>query len=123
MYICDVNGKPQCEQTVSSIEVYPGHLIFTIEAVVVGGDLDTTYYYGTINTKFVNMDGLSNTEFEASLESFNQYNQVVNTITKCTILNYTVYSNIISSEVLSLFAQEQSETILKQIDLDSNAAI
>ena len=34
--ICDVNGKPQCEQTVSSMYVYPGHL-FTIEAVAVGG--------------------------------------------------------------------------------------
>ena len=51
--ICGVNGKPQCEETVSSKEVYPGQL-FIIEAGVVGGDFGTTY--GTINAKFIALD-------------------------------------------------------------------
>ena len=102
------------------MEVYPG-LFFTIEAVGVGGDFGATYtMYGTVNTKFLEPDDRDNVE--ASLESSNQYNQLVNTITRCTVLNYTVYSNK-SSEALSLATEEQSEEILKQIDIDINAMI
>ena len=115
--ICDVYGKPRCEETVSSMEVYPGQF-FTIEAVVVGGDFGATY--GTVNAKFLEPDDRDNVE--ASLESSNQYNQLVNTVSRCTVLNYTVYSNR-SSEVLSLATEEQSEEILKQIDIDINAMI
>ena len=52
-------------------------------------------------------------------------NKLVNTVMKCTVLNYTVYSNR-SSEVLSLATEEQSgeiEAILKQIDIDINAMV
>ena len=116
--VCDIYGTPQCEETVSSMEVYPRQL-FTIEAVVVGGDFGATY--GTVNAKFLEQDDRDNVE--ASLESSNQYNQLVNnTITRCTVLNYTVYSNR-SSEVLSLTTEEQSEEILKQIDIGINAMV
>ena len=52
-------------------------------------------------------------------------NKLVNTVMKCTVLNYTVYSNR-SSEVLSLATEEQSgeiEAILKQIDININAMV
>ena len=114
--LCDEAGKPQCEKTVASIDVYPGHL-FTLAAVVAGGDFGITY--GTVNARFIDVDSpLSETR--ASLESSNQHNQLVNTISKCTILNYTVYSNR-TSEMLSLATAEQHDDIneiLKELDVD-----
>ena len=115
--LCDKAGKSQCEQTATAIDVYPGDP-FTVAVVVVGGDFGITY--GTVNAKFIDIDPSSQTE--ASLESSNQHNQLVNTITRCTVLNYTVYSNR-SSELLSLATEEQHETILKEIDININVEI
>ena len=95
MCICGNTSKPQCDEIITSIDAYPGGM-FTIPAVLVGGDYGTTI--GTVYASFIITES-------ASLGSKDQQHQVITINSECSLLNYNVFSNR-SNETLFLAAVE-----------------
>ena len=83
--LCDSEGNPNCLDNNRKLAVHPGE-IFTISAVVVGGDLGTTT--GSIYTDFSLYDHPS----LPSLSSASQYVQIVSSVSHCSSLNYSLYN-------------------------------
>ena len=83
--ICDDGGKPQCTNNsyiINNLQVYPGEK-FTVSAVVVGGDLGLTT--GAVYAEFSPKNSVS------IMQPTSQNSQVINSITSCGQLNYTLY--------------------------------
>ena len=83
--LCDSKGTPQCKIDsyiiVKNYGVYPGEM-FTISAILVGGDFGATggpVYVDCSSTP--------------CLTSTLQYSQVINNVTHCSNLTYSLYSN------------------------------
>ena len=82
---CDNDGKPQCTSNSylnNHLQVYPGE-IFTVSAVVVGGDLGLTT--GVVYAGFSLENSVSR------MQPTSQYSQLINSIASCAQLNYTLY--------------------------------
>ena len=93
--ICDHDGKPQCKNNsyiFSSYNIHPGEE-FTLSVVVVGGDFGLTI--GTIYANFV--------EPNSSTSLWPDYGQEIRSISTCTKVNYTLYSQMINSSVVVYF--------------------
>ena len=87
--ICDGSGIPQCQNNsyiLMNREVHPGET-FTVSAIVVGGDFGATK--GTVYADFVSFDHSS----IPTLKSTSQHIQVINNITHCTALNYSIHEH------------------------------
>ena len=87
--LCDSEGNPDCQEITRKLALYPGE-IFTISAVVVGGDLGTTR--GLIYADFSPLDH----PLQPSLMSASQYVQPVNSVRHCSRLNYSLYNYTIN---------------------------
>ena len=99
--LCNENNQPQCADLlkvfVTGIDVHPGEL-FTIAVVVVGGDFGTTR--GNVHTHFVDLNRST-----TSTLGYNQTSQEVSQNTKCTNLEYSLFSGN-DYELLSITTQE-----------------
>jgi predicted outer membrane repeat protein len=83
---CDETHKPLCHNISYnhySLSYYPGEII-TVSVVIVGGDWGATH--GMVYAKFQPPNSSS------TLKPSSQYNQWINE-SRCTSLNYSVYSN------------------------------
>ena len=88
--LCDSEGIPQCKNNsynYRSLEAYPGEL-FTVSAVLVGGDFGVTR--GSVHANLLYLDDPS----LPSLTSLSQYTQVINNVTHCSNLSYSLYGNM-----------------------------
>ena len=86
--LCDSEGIPQCKNNsyiFRNYEVHPGEM-FTVSAIVVGGDFGGTR--GPIYADFSPIDHPS----LPSLTSPLQYIQVVDNVTQCSNLNYSLHN-------------------------------
>ena len=85
--LCDSNGTPQCTNLpaifVEGGSIYPGNTV-TVTLVIVGLDFGTTT--GRVNTNFLHLNG------NKTLLNPNQWSQLVENVTECSQLKYTVYS-------------------------------
>jgi hypothetical protein len=91
--ICDADGKPQCNEVMINLQVYPGEQ-FSLHIVVVGGDSGTTT--GNAYASFL---------YQNSTSVFDQQHQVITQNSECSVLNFSVYSND-SDDILFLTTQE-----------------
>ena len=86
--LCDSKGTPQCKNNsyiFRNYIVYPGEM-FTVSATVVGGDFGATR--GPIYADFLPIDHHS----LPSLTSTSQYIQVVDNVTHCSNLTYSLHN-------------------------------
>ena len=90
--ICDSSGQPQCHEILEiSYEIHPGE-IFTVPAVLVGGDFGTTT--GIVHT-FVPPDVTMHTELEPK-----SHNHLITDNKQCTDLSYALYTNHTNSNMI-----------------------
>ena len=97
--LCNSDGQPQCKnasETLTRKSVHPGE-IFTILAVIVGGDYGTTI--GTVHASFTSTSLSAVPVFEAN----HQYSQWIDNISVCTDLEYTIYSKHIGQNFIMSF--------------------
>ena len=96
--LCDYEGLLQCQNRSYFYGVHPGEM-FTISAVVIGGDFGTTV--GTVHAGFLNP--IAKSYF---LRPISQYGQAIES-THCTTLNYTVYTNQTNSTTVMYLSSQQ----------------
>ena len=107
--LCNNNSEPQCKNnsyTSMNARVSPGETI-TLSLVVVGGDFGLT-----VGTVYTNIYQPNNSFSTTSLSP--DYGQVVRTISTCTKVNYTLYSQTINSFVvmyITTIFQEHSSMV------------
>ena len=81
--LCDSQGTPQCKNNSYIHAVHPGEM-FTVSAIVVGGDFGATR--GSVYAEFLDSDSSI-----SSLTSTSQYSQVIDNVTHCSNLTYSMY--------------------------------
>ena len=82
--LCNSNGQPECKYSIINRTVYLGE-IFTVSAVVVGGDYGVTV--GNVHANFLHINSSRPPNIV-----FTRYNQVIDDIS-CTELSYKLQSN------------------------------
>ena len=83
-----INNKSQCDnelQILASKSAHPGEM-FTIPAVIVGGDYGTTV--GIVHASFTSNPFLS----VPDLKSSHQYSQWIGNNSMCSYLEYAIYT-------------------------------
>ena len=89
--LCDSNGEHQCTNSSYVFvkrKVYPGE-VFTVSAVIVGGDFGPTV--GTVHANFFPFSNLS-VSTNLSVPSLREYSQLISSNKHCTKLNYSLHS-------------------------------
>ena len=108
--LCDGAGMPQCKNysfIFPNLDVYPGE-IFSISAIVVGGDFGPTI--GVVHANF--LPGSSLPFMEEHM-----YHQLTNSSEHCTQLNYSLYSNYVENDIIMYLS-----TLYTDIHNDRNQA-
>ena len=104
--ICDADGKPQCNKAMTNLQAYPGGQ-FSLDIVVVGGDLGTTT--GNAYASFLYQNSTS------AFGHSDQQHQVITQNSECSVLYFSVYSNE-SDDILFITTQETLNFIKSAVD-------
>jgi predicted outer membrane repeat protein len=93
--LCDGDGVPQCKNysfVFANLDVYPGE-IFSVSAIVVGGDFGPTI--GVVRANFLPVAGSSLPSMEEHM-----YHQLTNSSEHCTQFNYSLHSNYVHNDII-----------------------